>query len=343
MPLLLGTCLSLMVTASPGTASDSPPDYHGFNEGRFLPYLNADGSDLTRPPRLGLSFGGRVIPAVMDSGSTGIVVAADLIPDWQSLPSTGEGRITYTSSGRIMRGQWVTTPVTIEGADGASISTSPLPVLAVTEVDCLDTARDCTPSDDPHGIAMIGIGFAREHDAQAQGTPDKNPFLNLKPHEGRSLRKGYILTQQGAHVGLTAANTEGSFRFVKLARQEKVDDWAGIPGCISINGQTPPACGTMLVDSGVAAMFVTLPPAQAGDNEGSLPPGTTVSLQVGPAEQAQDLYSFSADDGASSLAPSAIHLRVSPSRVFVNTSLHILNGFDVLYDADGGYAGFRQR
>jgi hypothetical protein len=26
---------------------------------------------------------------------------------------------------------------------------------------------------------------------------------------------------------------------------------------------------------------------------------------------------------------------------FVNTSLHFLNGFDYLYDADGGFVGFR--
>jgi hypothetical protein len=26
---------------------------------------------------------------------------------------------------------------------------------------------------------------------------------------------------------------------------------------------------------------------------------------------------------------------------FVNTSVHFLNGFDYLYDADGGFVGFR--
>jgi len=45
----------------------------------------------------------------------------------------------------------------------------------------------------------------------------------------------------------------------------------------------------------------------------------------------------------SPLAPDGIHLNVSGERVFVNTSYHLLNGFDVLYDADGGYVGFRHR
>jgi hypothetical protein len=35
-------------------------------------------------------------------------------------------------------------------------------------------------------------------------------------------------------------------------------------------------------------------------------------------------------------------LRLSPERVFLNTSFHFLNGFDFLYDADGGYVGFRR-
>ncbi|WP_239025239.1 hypothetical protein [Rhodoligotrophos defluvii] len=339
--LLLGIAVAL---PSLRAAADDLPSYADFTDGVFLPYLNAGDGDLTRPPRLGLSLGGRMLAAVVDSGSTGIVVAAAYMPDWQQLESVGEGRITYTSSGRVMSGQWVITPVTVQGADGSSVATTPMPVLVVTEVTCLEHARNCQPNDDPHGIAMIGIGFAREHDAQAQGTPDKNPLLQVAAQEGQKQRRGYILTQRGVHVGLTGANTRGTFRAVKLDRQQTVDDWSPIPACISINGTMPPACGTMLADTGVTAMFLTVPASQAGENEGTLPPGTEVSLLLNSADGApSELYSFTADDGSSPLAPSSIHLRVSPERTFVNTSLHILNGFDVLYDADGGYVGFRAR
>jgi hypothetical protein len=48
-------------------------------------------------------------------------------------------------------------------------------------------------------------------------------------------------------------------------------------------------------------------------------------------------------DDASPVAPRSIHLRVSRDRTFVNTSFRVLNAFDFLYDADGGYAGFRRR
>jgi hypothetical protein len=295
---------------------------------------------MDKPPHIGLSFGGPTLMAIMDSGSTGIVVAASSIPNVDQLPSLGDGKLTYTSSGRVMIGEWVTTPVTIVGAEGARIETEPMPVLAVTEVECLEKARDCTPSDDPRHIAMVGIGFAREADAQAQSTPEKNPFLRVAAGGGE-LRRGYILTAEGVHVGLTAANTRGEFRLVKLDKQADLPDWSAVPACISLNGQTPPACGTMLVDTGVSSMFMTVPPEQAQGAEGSLPDGTHVSIRLGTADQSTELYSFDAGDASSAVAPDSIHLRVSSSRVFVNTSCHLLNGFDFLYDADGGYAGFR--
>jgi hypothetical protein len=328
------------LTAAAG-AQDAAPDYERFREGVFLRYLNAEEGELREVPRIGLSFGERTVRAVLDSGSTGIVVAAGLIPNFDSLASVGEGKLTYTSSGRVMLGRWVVTPVTLVGKNDAAVQTEPMPVLAVTHVECLRQARDCAPTDTPRDIAMVGIGFGREGDQQSQSTPDKNPLLRVTGGSGER-RRGYILSPQGVHVGLTGANTRGAFAFTKLSRQQDRPDWSGIPACISLNGQTPPACGSMLVDTGVSVMFMTVPAAQAGEATASLDDGTNVSIGVGTAEKSSELYRFTVG-GDSVLAPERIHLRVSPERVFVNTSFHLLNGFDVLYDADGGYAGFRRR
>jgi hypothetical protein len=326
-----------------GAARAEPqlPSYERFGQSVFLRYLDADGGPMRRVPQLGLSFGERTHRAVLDSGSTGIVVAARMIPGVDSLPAQGAGRLTYTSSGRVMIGQWVVTPMTLVGQDGAQVTTEPMPVLAVTQVECLRMARDCSPSDDPRDIAMIGVGFAREHDLQAQSTPDKNPLLRVATG-GRDQRRGYILTAQGVDVGLTGRNTRERFAFVKLVRQESAPDWSALPACITLDAQAPGACGTMLVDTGVSAMFMTVPASQAANADRQLPQGTNVSISVGPAENRFDLYGFEVG-GSSPLAPDGIHLSVSDRRVFVNTSYHLLNGFDVLYDADGGYVGFRRR
>jgi hypothetical protein len=40
---------------------------------------------------------------------------------------------------------------------------------------------------------------------------------------------------------------------------------------------------------------------------------------------------------------SRIVLNTTRPHPFVNTGLRLLNGFDVLYDADGGYYAFRTR
>ena len=329
-----------MVAASPVLAQERP-DYSSFREGRFLRYLNAEPSGIGRVPRIGLSFGGEPIRAVIDSGSTGIVVAALYIPGFDQLAVVGDGRLTYSSSGRVMIGKWVLTPVTLVGQEGGSVQTEPMPVLAVTEVRCLDDARDCTPREDPSGIAMVGVGFGREGDMQSQSTPDKNPLLRVTAGDG-PRRRGYILTREGVHIGLTESNTGGAFRFVQLKRQPDRPDWAGTPACISLNGQSPPACGSMLVDTGVGVMYMTVPPSQTGAAEDVLPPGTQVSIRAGGTD-GFDLYGFSVDDG-SPMAPAMVHLRESQTaRPFVNTSFHLLNGFDFLYDADGGYVGFRQR
>src|SRR5262249_53820932 len=133
--------------------------------GTFLRYLNAPtaGGDLREPPHLTLSLGGRHLNAVMDTGSTGVGVSASAIPGFDQLPKNGPAKLTYTSSGRIMQGVWVSVPVTIAGANGASVLTRPMPVLAVTSIDCTETARNCTPRDDPRHVAMIGVGFGRRN------------------------------------------------------------------------------------------------------------------------------------------------------------------------------------
>src|SRR5262249_20145794 len=91
---------------------------------------------------------------------------------------------------------WVVTPMTILGGNGVRITTAPIPVLAVTQVQCTQRARRCTPNEAPHRISMMGIGFGRRHDHQAQSGPDKNPFLNVTNLDG-----DYLYDADGGFVG----------------------------------------------------------------------------------------------------------------------------------------------
>jgi hypothetical protein len=211
-----GLAAALLRPATFAGAAEVNP-YAGYDWSVFLPYLNAPTSDgdITASPRLRVSFGGAACDAILDTGSTGIVISASDIPGIDALPAT-PGQLVYSSSGRIMVGRWVTTPVTLEGKDGTRFATKPIPVLAVSRIDCRAKARNCLPEDVPEGIAMIGIGFGREHDGQEQSTPDKNPFL-AETASGERHRHGYIVTRTGVRVGLTATAAGGDFAFVKLA------------------------------------------------------------------------------------------------------------------------------
>jgi hypothetical protein len=338
----------------------SPGRYDDYRRGVFLPYLDAPGAnnDIASLPRLRISFGARSYGVVMDTGSTGVVVSADKVPGLDRLPSLGPGKLTYSSSGRIMTGRWVVTPVTIAGADGTSVTTTPMPVLAVTRVDCTATARRCTPNESPRGVSMLGIGFGRpsstdQSDGQAQSRLNKNAFLNVASINGDGsnvapLRRGYIVTRQGVHVGLTADNTRGDFAYLKLAPATNGRDWAPLPACISINGATPAACGSLLMDTGVTTMYLTVPDEQTPPDirtrdgrSSTLRAGTQITISVPGEEKATALYTFKVGDDGNPLAPAHLVLVDRARAPFVNTGVRFLNGFDYLYDADGGYVGLR--
>ena len=317
-------------------------------DGIFLPFLDAPapGQPLTSSPTLMMSFGGAAHRAVMDTGSTGIVVSAQHIPDWESLPTLGSTELTYSSSGRIMRGRWVVTPVSVTGANGAAFTTPPIAVLAVTAIDCLPRARDCEPEAAPGHVAMLGIGFARQGDHQEASGPDHNPFLAITP--ASATRRGYVVTREGVRVGLGGSGRHADFVTVPLERSARFNDWSAPLACIAVAGRAP-ACGTVLMDTGVPGAFLTVPAdrvaglsAAHDDGGGRLREGTRVEVQLGRAAIAGVGYTFTVGDASEPMTPRNVTL-VHPGErpTFINTSFHFLNGFDYLYDAERGVVGYR--
>jgi hypothetical protein len=364
MRRLIGVGVPALMAASVITSSGvAQPRDRADGQSVFLRFLNRreSGGYLQNPPHLGLSFGGRQRRAVMDTGSTGIVVSAAAIPDIDRLPNRGPATLTYTSSGRIMRGDWVVTRVTITGANGASVTTLPMPVLAVRSIACLDNARNCTPKEDPRHVAMIGVGFGRRGNREGPPGPEKNPFLNLagtgSGHD--ALRRGYIVSSAGIQIGLTGADPGDGYVTVQLPWDDERQDWSGASACITIDERAP-ACGTVLPDTGVNGMFLSLPAseeeARAGSRatDRSLPPGTKVTILLAPGNAAPGnaapealaqgvaSYSFRIGDVSSPFAPTRVTLVGRGDRpTFVNTGVHLLNGFDYLFDADKGVVGYR--
>jgi hypothetical protein len=93
-PILRAAIAWLLIGIAPALAG-SPGRYDGYDKGVYLPYVNAPGpgEDIRRLPWLRISFGGRSYRAVMDTGSTGVVVSADKIPNIDRLQSRGPGQL----------------------------------------------------------------------------------------------------------------------------------------------------------------------------------------------------------------------------------------------------------
>lgn len=89
---LPAAALVSLAAGAAASGQSAPPSYERFREGVFLRYLNAREGEIDETPRIGLSFGERAHRAVLDSGSTGVVVAARMIPNFDQLPSLGDGR-----------------------------------------------------------------------------------------------------------------------------------------------------------------------------------------------------------------------------------------------------------
>src|SRR5690349_17815621 len=90
--LILGVAV-LGIAGAQDCAAD--PDENG-RRGIYLSYVNApaESQNIIHVPKLMISFGATPFEIVMDTGSTGILVSARQIPNIDSLPSLGPGKLT---------------------------------------------------------------------------------------------------------------------------------------------------------------------------------------------------------------------------------------------------------
>jgi hypothetical protein len=98
--------------------------------------------------------------------------------------------------------------------------------------------------------------------------------------------------------------------------------------------------GTVLVDTGINYMFLS-PPRGSGLRPGSrAPAGSRIAVFLPDQRNPQPVfYDFTVGRRDNAMHPERVEVVHDPG-VFVNTGRMFLEGFDYLYDAAGGYAGF---
>ena len=281
----------------------------------------------------------------MDTGSTGIVVSAEHYIPAASDTDDGPGRLIYNSSGRILNGQRHTTEVAILHDADRPVAIARVEVLRVTHITCLEHARECRPERDPRGVAFMGVGFARHAAQSTEAGPPRNPFVNVTALSSgapaSSVRPGYIIARNGVHLGMTP-DLVRDFAFVKLspsgATVAEGPQWSAAPMTVSVNGVA--GDGTILIDTGINYMFLS-PPAGSGLAHGQrAPAGTGIAIALPDSRHPGARYGFTVGDSGNPMHPEKVEV-VRDRGVFVNTGRMFLEGFDYLYDAAGGYVGYR--
>jgi hypothetical protein len=386
LSLVVGITVAAAVSVGGiATALAEPgPDLHAYTAARFVPFANPSKGPnaFTDPPKLSFLVqapdGGasRQFTMIMDTGTNGVVISASDLPGYTAVGNP-QGWEFLSSSKLLWVGHWIPRELVFLDASGNQLATATVPVLAVetqytcpgwselaNQPACADSQKTVTM---PAGIAYMGVGFGREHDGQPQGTPDKNPLLNLTAIDGEGIRlgtyrAGYIITPNGVHVGLSAANSRG-FAWLKLhgrsldKRGNPVSDdprdWPQASMAVSVNGGASQS-GSVLIDTGIAQMYLTvshpsqLPtqsvrnPSLKGAAATGLASGAEVTVSFPGVNRPVAQYSFTVGDTANEAAPSVVLVTHGDMPAFVNTGRHLLRAYEVAFDADGGWFGFRK-
>lgn len=349
------------------------PDLKGFDQTRLIAFSPwpAGQAPFEAPPTVALRLDGPLgsvqpPPVVMDTGSTGLVISAADLPGWSAAKAAGypPGWEFLSSSKRLWVGRWIPTTVTFLGGKTGEIARAEVPILVVdTEMHCPGYDVKASPGtcaspqatvSMPKGIAYMGVGFGREGNGQSQGTPSRNPLLNLIAFDGQpiapgSYRKGYVVTREGVRVGLTPAVAAG-FRFVKLGAPGPGGpmDWPQAPMQVAA-GTLPDQPGALLIDTGIPTMYLGVADPGAlrtrteTNNNDKVPakvlaPGETVRLTVPTQPATTFAFTVGQPDPA---APTQVLVNSPMATAFVNTGRHVLRRYEVLFDADGGWFGLK--
>ena len=345
-----------------------PFDYSSVNS--IVPFTE----DVFTTIKVGTGIPAKTYSPIIDTGTCGLVISASGFPSWSN-STAAEFPIGWeflSSSKRLYSGHWI--PKDIQFMNAGVEVISRVPILAVEEVTICPNYNETTDTNIcptttsgpppvvtpmPTGIQVMGVGFGREADGQPQGTPDKNPFLNMRTIDGhpvppnRKFRNGYIISKDGITIGLTLRNTQG-MKFAKLAPRwtnssvpHDPRDWAAVPSCMSINGATCTP-GSALIDTGVAQSYMTLPFGTIANRTifPLLDNGSTVDVQFGSPREIVACEKFIVGDAEGiqkGVVPSSVRLSLADpvkNPPHVNTGRHFLRRWKLAFDAVGGKLGF---
>lgn len=343
-------------------------DLSSFTNSIFVPFISE--LSIEHDPQVMCTIEGVKIEMPVDTGSTGLLIGAPILPNISSSVGTPAHHF-FTSSKILYVGRLVELPVHFLGESG-SHATATVPVFIVDKSwKCLtyDPKKDrfeCplgpngeVPVErDTSHITYMGVGFGRNRpqDGMPFGTPRLNPFLNIDSLDGLSvsMRAGYVISKAGVQLGLTTESIQ-NFEFTDLqpgvVHGQDPRDWSMASMCFTADGEEE-SCGSALVDTGISQMYlraekgVVIPTVLVRnpnkDGQASMvkrvKPGTRVAIGFPSLEEPIVLQSFVVG-GESSVGPSAVIPLNQTAPPYVNTGRSFLFDYSIAFDAIGGRFG----
>lgn len=199
-------------------------------------------------------------------------------------------------------------------------------------------------------VSNFGVGF----DRTGQGTSPNNnlynqqynAFLNISQMQSGSMRAGYILTPTGVQLGLD--DTVSGYAYTNLTPTglsqvaKSPLDWQAPTGTVSYEGQSS-GTGQLVIDTGISYGILTLPGYSpesrfsSGMGVDLINSGGAVGYQINSATN--NILDPSRVTFFNPLSGNFTENLPPASTQFFNTGRNVLNTFNYLYDADGGYLG----
>ena len=287
----------------------------------------------------------------IDTGSLGVIVTKGSLVMGAKVHGPGaKGQKYYDSSGYIFTGNYYLAPVSVELKDHTYVQTNPILVLAIDGAHCAKSHLGCNaPTPDIH---YLGIGFDRNKTGAGDlfDSPSDNLALQLTDaQKGTDINGGYILSQTGVTLGVTAANSAG-FDMIQLDPNQPVPgDWLPEHGCFQFTTLvgSPQFCGNLLLDVGIAEMFIDLSfdqrPSGSFDSNNRVPAGLDMNILAGLTNNPAMSYDFTAvQPPTPPTGPAPSYVRwINDDNIFVNTGRRPLLNYDYLYSGQCGEVGFR--
>ncbi|WP_146002763.1 hypothetical protein [Telmatospirillum siberiense] len=298
----------------------------------------------------------------VDTGSCGIAIGSQFLSSYyrNKIQTQGDPAllVTYLPSQNQIWGWWADLPVRLFGSEAPKSKYDPADYPQTTvKVMVASYMLLHGKTRQPFDGGMMGIGFHADQATVRAANPLFSLTVNNQP-----LSAGYVLTPQGIDIGLNSRNIAG-FEFVGLPPKGSLSEdpdsviYEGPNATLTISYQgttTGPITCDLLMDTGVPRPMLFTesanipaslwqpdpPPTPETQPNGTFLPGVSFDIAVSDGVCA---YRFTLGQASPFTPPAFMLMNRAGAGSSLNTSIHLLGGYDYCLDYDGKRMGFRSR